>query len=442
MTGDASLGYTAAANKRAGAPSPPPRARTAKRNPHVTDAPHNAPTIVCLASFFKGTDFLREAKRQRARVVLVTKERCRHDDWPHDSLDEFVVLPPDAGPDDFGHAVTQIARQQRVARLVALEEFDVQTAAHIREHLRLPGLDATTARRFRDKLAMREAARAAGIRVPEFVHALNYEAIHDYMQSTPPPWVLKPRTDVSAIGIRKLHDAEQVWRALDELDARARVHERAPYHLLERFVPGDVFHVDGLVLDGEVLFAGVNCYGRPPMNVAHEGGVFLSYTVAHDAPERAELLRLNQAVVKALGLRRGATHAEFIRGTADGAFYFLEIAARVGGAYIAETHEAATGVNLWREWARLELTDASRPYELPPVRHDYAGIALSLARQEWPDTSAFNDTEIAYRVRKRHHVGLVVRAPEQGRVRELLDDYARRFITDFSAVAPPLERAE
>jgi biotin carboxylase len=407
----------------------------------MTDSPPAAPTIVCLASFFKGGDFLRECQRQQARVVLVTKEKWRHEDWPHDSLAEFVVLPQDAGPDHFIHAVTQIARQHRVARVVALEEFDVITAGLIREHLRVPGLDASTARRFRDKLAMRDTARAAGLRVPEFVGAINYAALNDYMQRVPPPWVFKPRTDVSAIGIRKLHDAEQVWRTLDEFDARERMHERSPFYLLEHFVPGDVYHVDSLVAGGEVVFAGVNRYGRPPLNVMHDGGVFLSYTIDYDAAERAELLRLNQQVIYALGLRRGAAHAEFIKGTADGEFYFLEIAARVGGAYIAETHEAATGINLWRDWAKLELADVTHAYA-PPTRRDYAGIALSLARHEWPDTSGFNDPEIAYRVRKRHHIGLVVRAPQQSRVLELLDAYARRFINDFSAVAPPPERAE
>ncbi|HEX8070560.1 MAG TPA: ATP-grasp domain-containing protein [Pyrinomonadaceae bacterium] len=408
----------------------------------MTEQAQSAPTVVCLASFFKGVEFLRAAAALGARVVLVTKERWRHEEWPHDCLAEFIVLPQDADTQLFQQAATHVARQHRVARVVALEEFDVINAGLIREHLRLPGTDASTARRFRDKLAMRDTAARAGVRVPDFVGAINYEALRRYMARVPPPWVLKPRTDVSAIGIRKLHDAEQVWRALDELDARERPHERAPYHLLERFVPGDVYHVDALVRHGEVLFAGVNRYGRPPMNVAHDGGVFLSHTVAHDAPERAELLKLNQQVISALGLRRSATHAEFIRGHADGEFYFLEIAARVGGAYIAETHEAATGLNIWREWARLELADAFGGYELPPVRHDYGGIALSLARQEWPDTSGFNDPEIAYRVRKRHHVGLVVRAPDERRVHELLDDYARRFQHDFSAVAPLPERPE
>jgi len=408
----------------------------------VTDAPTHTQTIVCLASFFKGVEFVREAKRQGARVVLLTKEKWRHEEWPHESLDDFLVLPQDAPPEHFIHTVTQIARQHRLARVVALEEFDVITAALIREHLRLPGIDASTARRFRDKLAMRDTAQTAGIRVPEFIGTINYEEIHDYMQRIPAPWVLKPRTDVSAIGIRKLHDAEQVWRAIDELDARERVNERAPFYLLERFVPGDVFHVDSLIINDEVVFAGVNAYGRPPMNVAHEGGVFLSYTIAYDAPERGELLRLNQQVIRALGLRRGATHAEFIRSAADGAFYFLEIAARVGGAYIAETHEAATGINVWRDWAKIELADDAHPFTIAPAQQTYAGIALSLARQEWPDTSSFNEPEIAYRIRKPFHIGLVVRAANQQRVRELLDDYARRFSADFSAVAPPLERPE
>jgi biotin carboxylase len=408
----------------------------------VTDSAPPAPTVVCLASYFKGVEFLRAAAALGARVVLVTKERFRHEEWPHESLAEFVVLPQEADAEQFIQTVTQIARQQQIARLVALEEYDVTTAGLIREHLRLPGMDASCARRFRDKLAMRDTAARAGVRVPEFVGAINYAALHHYMQRVPPPWVLKPRTDVSAIGIRKLHDSEQVWRALDELDARPRPHERAPYHLLERFVPGDVYHVDSLVMNGAAVFACVNRYGRPPMNVMHEGGIFLSYTVAHDAPEREQLLQLNQTLIDALGLRRGAAHAEFIRGAADGEFYFLEIAARVGGAYIAETHEAATGVNLWREWAKVELADAFGGYEPPATRRDYAGIALSLARQEWPDTSNFNDPEIAYRVRKRHHVGLVVRAAEHERVLALLDDYARRFQHDFSAVAPPPERAE
>jgi hypothetical protein len=97
-------------------------------------------------------------------------------------------------------------------------------------------------------------------------------------------------------------------------------------------------------------------------------------------------------------------------------------------------------VNLWREWARLELSTAGQRYQLPSPRHDYAGLVLSLARQEWPDTSGFTDPEIAKRIDKRHHVGLVVRSPDFARVQELLARYAARITDEFLAILPPLER--
>jgi biotin carboxylase len=398
--------------------------------------------VVCLASYFKGVDFMRECKRQDCEVVLVTKEKLLGEEWPRESLDEIISLPDSTGPEGFIHAVTQLARQKKVDRLVALEEFDILTAALIREHLRLGGMGTTTARLFRDKLAMRVAARDAGIPVPDFVHVLNYQEIGQYMERVPAPWVMKPRSDVSAIGITKLYDSEKVWRAIEALDQRENLHEQSSYFLLERYIPGDVYHVDSLVEDGRVRFSGANRYGRPPMNVAHEGGVFISQTVRHNSADEKKLFQLNRQLIASLGLVRGATHAEFIKSAETGEFYFLEIAARVGGAYIAQVLEAASGINIWHEWAGIEINGGSRPVKIEPTRREYAGIALSLARQEYPDTSGFTDPEIVFRVKKRHHVGLVVRSKKQERVTELLNEYARRFVEEFSAVLPPPERVE
>jgi biotin carboxylase len=406
----------------------------------MNDSHLSAQTIICLASYFKGVDFLREAKRLGFRVLLVTKERLLQEEWPRESLDDIVAVPDDAGPEVYLHVVSQLARTHQLARLVALEEYDVLTAALIREHLCLPGMTSTQARVFRDKLSMRVRAQEAGIRVPEFVHVLNYDRLRDFMQRVPAPWALKPRSDVSAMGIKKLHDSEQVWRAIDELDARERLQERSSFYLLERFVAGEVFHVDSGVADGKVAFAGVNRYGRPPMDVAHGGGVFISQTVRRGSADQKKLLKANRQLIKSLGLLNGAAHAEFIKGAADDEFYFLEIAARVGGAYIAETLEAASGVNLWREWAKIEAADREHPYQPPEDELAYGGVVLSLARQEHPDTSNYTDPEIAYRVRKRYHAGLVVRSAELERVEELLGQYARRFSEDFTAVVPPLER--
>ncbi len=397
--------------------------------------------IVCLASYFKGVEFLRECKRQGARVELVTLQQTLGEKWPRESLDDIIVVPDDASTDIFTHVVSELARPRKLHRLVALEEFDVNNAAHIREHLRLPGMHTNAARRFRDKLNMRSAAREADILVPDFVHVLNHQEVGEFMERVAPPWMLKPRSDVSAAGIKKLHEAEHVWRAIESLDGRDVLPERSTYYLLEKYVPGEVFHVDSLVEGGEVIFAGASRYGRPPMEVAHGGGIFTSYTVEYDSADHTELVALNSKLLKSLGMENGATHAEFIKSETDGRFYFLEVAARVGGAYTAETLEAASGVNLWREWARLEVAHArGETLGAPDRRRDYGGIALSLARQERPDTSAYDDTEISYRVEKSHHVGLVVRSPKLERVEELLAQYTKRFAADFSAVVPPKER--
>ena len=399
--------------------------------------------IVCLATYFKGADFMRECKALGHNVVLVTKEKMLHEDWPRDVLDDVIAVPNDAGPPLFIDLAAYLSRKARIDRVVALEEFDVVTAALIREHLCLPGLSSSRAKTFRDKLSMAVYAEQGGINVPDFVGMLNPHEIREFMERVPAPWVIKPRSDVSAIGIRKIEAADEVWQAFEEMNARENLRERSSYYVLARFVAGEVFHVDAIVGDGRVRFAGVNKYGRPPMQVAHQGGAYISHTVQRGSHDEKALLEENKRLIKALRLDHGATHAEFIKSDLDGKFYFLEIAARVGGAYISDVLEAATGVNLWREWARMEIDEdrvAKKLIRAP--RKEYAGIVLSLAKQEQPDTSQYDEADITYRVKKRHHAGLIVRAKEYERVTGLLNDYAQRFVEDFVAVVPPPERPE
>ena len=384
---------------------------------------------------------MRECKHLGCHVILITKEKMLKEDWPHDSLDDLIAVPNDAGVTLFIDLVTFISQQTKPDLIIALEEFDVMTAALIREHLCLPGMSSSTAKTFRDKFRMAGTARAAKVDVPEFVPLINPEDVRDFMERVPPPWIIKPRSDVSAIGIRKVEESEQVWRAIDELNQRESLHERASYYLLAQFISGEVYHVDSVVGDGRVLFAGANRYGRPPLEVAHQGGTYISRTIAHRSEDERKLFEINRKLVKAFGLQRGAAHAEFIKSDADGKFYFLEMASRVGGAYIAEVLEAASGLNLWREWARIEV-EGSKATKLKPARNEYAGIVLSLAKQEYPDTASYNDPEIVYRVKKLHHAGLIVRSKKLDRVEELLNQYAGRFVDDFVAVVPPLEKAE
>ncbi len=390
-------------------------------------------TVMCVSTFEKGQEFMREAKRLGCRVLLVTVEKLRDADWPRESIDETFYMPDEFALEDLVKGVSWVARSQPIDRIVALDDFDVERAAALREHLRVPGMGDTTARYFRDKLAMRVKARDHGILVPEFIHALNHEQVAHFCERVAPPWVLKPRSEASAVGIKKVGGADELWRQLEELG------DRHSFYVLEQFIPGDIFHVDSIISNREPVFTAVSKYGQPPMQVAHGGGVFMTRTLPPDSSDARALEAHNRELLQTLGLVRGVSHTEFIK-AADGRFYFLETSARVGGANIAETVEAATGVNLWREWARIEYAGEHGAYEPPPRRHDYAGIVISLARQEWPDTSAYTDPEIVFRLHKSHHVGLLVASHDPARVEELLHRYARRFLEDFSATLPPAAR--
>jgi biotin carboxylase len=398
----------------------------------VTTAPPT--TILCITSYEKGQEFLRTCKEEGCQVLLLTVEKLRNADWPRDSIDEMFYMPPELPVQDLIRAVSFTARTHAIDRLVALDEFDMENAAALREHLRVPGMGLSTMRYFRDKLAMRGRAKESGIAVPEFVHVLNHDSLKHFMAYVKPPWLLKPRSQASGIGMTKIQHAAELWPLLDRLG------DQQSFYLLEQFVPGDMFHIDSVVSERKVLFAEAHAYGSPPLDVSHQGGIFTTRTLPRASAESKALHKMNHEVIEALGLMRGVTHAEFLRAHDDGKFYFIEIAARVGGAHISDVIEAATGINLWREWARLEVGAGKKPYYLPKPRHEYAGVVVSLARQENPDTSAYADPEIVLRIPKHHHAGFVLRAAKEQRIVELLDSYAARFRDDFFATQPVPER--
>ena len=392
-------------------------------------------TIMCLASYFKGTTFLVAAKQAGCRVVLVTREKLHDEPWPWDSIDDVFYMPTLSKQPDIIYAIAYFMRGKAVHQIVPLDDYDVLTVAALREHFRLPNMGETVTRHFRDKLAMRVKAQKEGFRVPEFTAVFNYDQLREFMDRVSPPWLLKPRAEAGAMGIKKMDHSEMLWRKLDDLG------DLQSYFLLEQFVSGPVYHVDAIVWQGQVVFATAHQYLQPPIDVAHEGGVFVTRTMPRQAKETKALLKMHNKLILALGMVRGVAHTEFIKGQ-DGEFYFLETAARVGGANIEQLVEASSGINLWGEWARLE-TAALRgeEYQIPEDKGEYAGVMICLAKQEWPDLSGYQDSEIVYRVHKKQHAGLIVASPKHERVEQLIHDYSQRFAQDFLAVAPPLDTA-
>lgn len=396
--------------------------------------PH-ALTFLCISTYFKGQDFLSACKEAGNTVYLVTRKSLEHEPWPREDIDEFFYIESDDnGPenlDRLSRGMAWLMRSRKVDRIVALDDFDVEKAAFLREQFRIPGMGQTTSHYFRDKLAMRIKAAEAGIRVPAFSPLFNDEAINHYVQEVSPPWVVKPRAEASATGIKKAHSAEELWQIIHGLG------EERHRYLVEQFRPGDVYHTDGLTVGGKVVFCRVSRYLNTPLEVAHGGGIFRSHTIAFGSEDDEALQRLNADVMRGFGMQFSASHTEFIKCREDGKFYFLETSSRVGGAHLAEMVEFSSGINLWREWAKLENAVARKaPYQLPEARQDYTGIIVSLSRFQHPDDASFNDPEIVWRLKKDHHIGMIVKAPSREQVLGLLEKYAERIGQEFHASAP------
>jgi len=392
-------------------------------------------SFLCVTFYFKGSDFLKACKAEGNTVYLLTNKHHENKPWPWDSIDEVFYMDSDENsPENFAAMLEGLAwlmRSKKIDRIVSLDDFDVEKAAFLREEFRVPGMGQTTARYFRDKLAMRMKAEEEGIPIPAFSSLFNDEDINHFADTVPAPWIVKPRAEASATGMRKVHSKEELWAFIHGLgDERHR-------YLVEQFKPGDVFHTDTLTVNGKVEFCRISQYLDTPFEVAHGGGIFRSHTVEFGSEDDKNLQKLTAKVMEGFGMQYSASHTEFIKAHEDGQYYFLETSSRVGGAHLAEMVEASSGINLWAEWARLETAMAKKGvYEIPEFKDQYAGIVVSLSRFRHPDDSGFNDPEIVWRLRKDHHIGMIVASDSRERVLELLDDYAERIARDFHASAP------
>lgn len=394
-------------------------------------------TFICISNFFKGTDFLKHLKSLGNTVFLITSENLRDKPWPYDDIDEAFYMPGQDLEWNLEHlllGIQNLMKSNKVDGIVALDDFDVEKATYLRENLRIGGMGQTTGRYFRDKLAMRMRAKSCGISNPAFCSLFNDHDINTFTSQVPGPWLLKPRSEASANGIIKVHDAESLWLKINELG-----NNRFKY-LVEQFRPGDVYHCDSLILNGKILFSITSRYLSTPMEISQEGGIFQTANIEYGSEDDLAIRACNEQVIKWFGLKHGASHAEFIKCHEDGRIYFLETSSRVGGAHIAEMVDAATGINLWKEWAAIEdsLVKGYK-YKLPKLQKHYAGIVLTLSNQRHPDMSGFNDPEVFFTVPEEFHAGLVVKSDDHNRILELLEKYSSRLKAEYAAVGEMTE---
>lgn len=392
-------------------------------------------TFLCISCEYKGGAFLRQLKRLGHTVFLVTSEKTRGEAWPYEDIQDVFYMPEQDGRKwDIQQMIAGVAylfRAHKIDRVIALDDYDVWKAARIREEFRIPGMGDTTARHFYDKLAMRIEACDAGLPVPGFTDLFNDDTIRKFLSTSTGPWLAKPRRDAGSLGIRKVEDADAFWKWAEV------VGEQRHEYLLEEYRPGMICHVDSLNYHDETLFTRASQYLDAPFDVAHGGGIFQSKTMPSKDALSKKLVNLNIKVLAAFGLRHGASHSEYIVRNGGKEIFFLETSARCGGAHLTDMVEAASGINLWKEWANVEhAVLTGKNYRLPSPDELQAGIIVTLSKYASPDYSPFTDEEIWWRLQKEYHIGFIFQHKNGKRIDEMLSNYAEIIRDEYTTTVP------
>lgn len=225
------------------------------------------------------------------------------------------------------------------------DEFALVTAALLAEHLGCRTMGPDVAARFRDKSLQKARVAAAGIRTAGITVIEDIYDVSAIAETPYPRAVLKPIAGAATA-------RTTVVAGLDELRARSRGYAAAGIaertFALEEFVEGAEWVVDGVMFDGELLFAGVGAYRQPCLTTV-EQDLPLSmrrFDPGQDAAVYAEALPMAAAALSALGLRDGVFHLELFHDPATGEPAFGECGARRGGGLIHEEIQAKFNVHL------------------------------------------------------------------------------------------------
>ncbi|MDH6123910.1 ATP-grasp domain-containing protein [Kitasatospora sp. GP82] len=226
--------------------------------------------------------------------------------------------------------------------IIALSEVDMLRAAQLRSRYGIPGLKSETALLFRDKVLMKERLRAAGIRVPRFTTVDTGLDVRSAAAEFGFPFVVKPRMGGGSVGAQVVRDESGLQELLR---AGLRANFYTPAHLeAEEFVAGDLYHVDGLVLDGRVHLHTVSRYGSDILEFSTPVSTRM---IGQESAQARRMSEFTTAVLRELGLLVEGVHSYFhceVFDSPDG-LVLCEVAARPGGLGIVDQVDAYFGVN-------------------------------------------------------------------------------------------------
>ena len=351
--------------------------------------------------------------------------------WLHDYVQvRSVVHEP-----SLLKAVQLIQGQVWVDRIEATIEAHIMPVATVREATGIPGTSTRTAFLCRDKPAMKDVLRDAGISCAQSTRAETPQDARDFAAAVGFPLIIKPPAGAGASGTYKARDTRNLESVINEsglADGNAVA--------IEEFIEGHEGYIDTLTIDGDVGHEFITHYYPNVLEAMRERWISPQMVTTNriDAPGYAEVRQMTRDVIRILDIGTSATHMEWFFGPKG--LKFSEIGCRPPGVGQWDVYNAANEFDIYFEWACAIVsgkthTQPSRRYAagMIALRPDqdghingYSGAdeiqkkygdCIVAARLPDPGTST-QPVEAGYMA----NAWLRVRHPDYDQLRRILDD--------------------
>jgi len=290
-----------------------------------------------------------EAARRLGVVLTVASERPS---TFQDANPGGLVTLDLSEPDRAAAQARAFAREHPLQGVVGVDDDTAVVAAAIATALGLRGNDVAAARAARDKHEQRTSLATAGVPVPHFRLFPVDEDPRRLAAGVPYPCVLKPLRLAASRGVIRADTPEDFVAAFERVK---RILEQAGCAsrsiLVEDFVPGREYALEGLLLAGELRVLALFDKPDPLDGPYFEETIYVTPSRLPAEEQRAVAACAGRAAA-ALGLREGPVHAE-LRVNGSGP-WLIELAARPIGGRCSRALRFGTGGSGLGTWASLE----------------------------------------------------------------------------------------
>ncbi|MGI2028633.1 ATP-grasp domain-containing protein [Endozoicomonas acroporae] len=247
--------------------------------------------------------------------------------------------------------IQALSIELQLDNLISLAELGLMPASQVRDRLCMSGHSAEVEKKSVDKHEMRVALAKAGLTNVKFKKSTIDQLPHVLNQFNLPV-IVKPVSLTGSIGVQLIKDITEIADYSSRLKNNA--YANGCELIIESFLPGAEFSVEGMLLDGEIQIYGVTEKETTEQPYFVETG--------HRFETNHSLLSwLHPALKKvfeALDMTICPFHVEFK--IVDGCLEIIELHSRFGGDFVTKLIEFSSGNKVFLEYAEF-LCHGSRP---------------------------------------------------------------------------------